>query len=143
MNTELLTNPHGLPVPSRTAPMREHHPGKAFEHVPADIWTSTNCRVVAIDGDYFSKEHFYNMREYRDWEGLKRGDVTILGRAHLDSVFLDLVVVSAQGHLWASSIELHEIKTLHPDIQYFLNQQFDAPPILTRENPWLINKKAK
>ena len=42
MNTELLTNPHGLPVPSRTAPMREHHPGKAFEHVPADILASAS-----------------------------------------------------------------------------------------------------
>ncbi|MDJ0315068.1 hypothetical protein [Arthrobacter sp. H35-D1] len=136
MNNHQLINPHGLPVPSRTSPSRDHHPGNAFEYVPADVWTSTNCRVVAIDGDYFSKSHFHTLKEYRNWAGLMNGDVEVLGRVLLDSLFLDLVVVTPQGHLRASSICLHEIKALHPDIQEFLTLQLEAPPILTRENPW-------
>lgn len=145
--TEQLTNRHGLPVPSRTAPEPHYLPGPAFEGARVDHWANQHQILLAVEGHYFSKSMFHMLREYRDWEGLYRGEVSIIGRVFLDDKFLDLLVVNPDdGYLRASSICLQDVKSLPPGIQHFLKQQFDAPPILTRENPWSMlpnQQKAK
>lgn len=137
MNDLRFINPYGLPVPSQNTPEPRYIPGPSFENARVDHWANRHQIILAVEGHYFSKSIFHMLKEYRDWEGLFRGDVSVIGRVVLDDKFLDLLVMDPEdGYLRASSICLQEIKALHPDIQHFLNQQFDAPPILTREIPW-------
>lgn len=120
-------------LPSSTAPEPNYVPGHDFENAPVDILRVGHSLIFSVEGHYFSKGMFHMLKEYRDWDGLMRGEMRILGRVDLDPKFLDLVT-TCDGYLRASSISVQEIKALAPDVQNFLNRQMtEATIIRTRE----------
>lgn len=136
MTRQFMANPFGLPVPSPAVPEPKYFPGNAFENARVDHWADGDSLLFAVEGHIFSKGMFHMLHEYRDWGGLMRGDLAVLGRVHLNDNFLDLIVMDDKdGYLRASSICLNEIKAQAPDVQHFLTQQLTrAPFIRTREH---------
>lgn len=136
MNLHYMANPFGLPVPSAAVPEPNYFPGNAFENARVDHWADGRSLLFAVEGHIFSKGMFHMLKEYRNWEGLMRGDIAILGRVQLNDNYLDLIVMDDKdGYLRASSICLQEIKAQAPEVQHFLNRQLTrAPFIRTREH---------
>lgn len=94
-----VTSPHMGPTPWGFAFKPEFH------NAPVEHFTYGDSLVLTVAGRVMTREMYHRLPEYRDWEGLMRGDLVILGRIDLDEDFLDLVVMdAADGYLRSTFI---------------------------------------